>query len=749
MREMKIAYGSSCFAKVWSNKTITFDALCERLKNTIRTPETVEEYPKLSKAERDRAKDKGGMVGGWLKQGGRKASNVECRSMLTHDIDSADPDFLERYRMLNKYASCLYSTRSHTPEAPRYRIITPLTRDVSPEEYLALTRLLAKEWGIDCVDSCSYRAHQLMYWPTTPSNGEYVFERFDGAWLNPDAFLSAHPGWRDVSLLPTSSRESTLIDRQRKQQADPLAKPGIVGAFCRTYSIEEAIDTFLSDVYQPSAMAGRYDYVPADSSAGVVLYDGKFAYSHHATDPACGQLLNALDLVRIHRFRDLDDKASADTAPSKLPSYKVMCDFAVQDEGVKKTLAEDRAAQAQEDFKENDNWQPQLDLERNGTIKDTMANISAILCHDPNLQGIVYNQFSNLLDVREALPWQQVKPGWSDTDLACAKLYFERCYGIWSPTKFKDALLAVTSAERLYHPVRDYLESLVWDGMPRLLSTNESWTRWKIWWRPPTASLCWWRKKMKINEGEVPQYYVENSHPAIVSDEVYEEVQLELQRRRKQGRQHNSQHCFSGRIYCGCCGSVYGSKVWYSNDKYRRTVWQCNARFVKGTGCQAPHLSELMIEQKFLAAFNQLLAQRGFIAEDMQAIIRQLINTAELDAEKEALQVEMGIISELIRQVVSQNASAALDQAEYNRKYDSLTERFHKAADRVKEIDVECARRKGQRREIETFRDAVLANDQPVTVFSTELWNATIDRMTVNLDGSVKMAFRNGIEITV
>lgn len=432
MRELKIAYGSSCFSKVWSNKTITFDALCERLKNTIRTPETVEEYPKLSKAERDRAKDKGGMVGGWLKQ---------CRSMLTHDIDSADPDFLERYRMLNQYASCLYSTHSHTSKAPRYRIITPLTRDVSREEYLALTRLLAKKWGIDCVDSCSYRAHQLMYWPTTPSNGEYVFERFDGPWLNPDEYLKAHPGWRDVSLLPTSSRESTLIDRQRKQQADPLAKPGIVGAFCRTYSIEEAIDTFLSDVYQPSAMAGRYDYVPANSSAGVVLYDGKFAYSHHATDPACGQLLSAFDLVRIHRFRDLDDKASADTAPSKLPSYKAMCDFAVQDAGVKKTLAEDRAAQAQEDFKEDDNWQAQLDLERNGTIKDTMANISAILRHDPKLQGIVYNQFSNLLDVREALPWQQVKPGWSDTDLACAKLYFERCYGIWSPTKFKDALL--------------------------------------------------------------------------------------------------------------------------------------------------------------------------------------------------------------------------------------------------------------------------------------------------------------------
>ena len=468
MREMKIAYGSSCFAKVWSNKTITFDALCDRLKNTIRTPETVEEYPKLSKAERDRAKDKGGMVGGWLKQGRRKAANVECRSMLTHDVDSADPDFLERYRMLNQYASCLYSTHSHTPEAPRYRIITPLTRDVSPEEYLALTRLLAKEWGIDCVDSCSYRAHQLMYWPTTPSNGEYVFERFDGAWLNPDAFLSAHPGWRDVSLLPTSSRESTLIDRQRKQQADPLAKPGIVGAFCRTYSIEEAIDTFLSDVYKPSAMAGRYDYVPADSSAGVVLYDGKFAYSHHATDPACGQLLNAFDLVRIHKFRDLDDKVAADTAPSKLPSYKAMCDFAVQDGAVKGTLANERMEQATAEFENPDEWQKLLELDKQGHVKDTLTNIANIVRYDPGLQNIVFNELTCMLDVIGLLPWRQVKPGWGDADLACAKVYFEQVYGIWSPTKFKDALIAVVSSERIYHPIKQYFDTLQWDGTERI-----------------------------------------------------------------------------------------------------------------------------------------------------------------------------------------------------------------------------------------------------------------------------------------
>ena len=193
MRELKIAYGGSRAAKIWSNKLITFDALCERLQHTVRTPETAEEYPRLPREERDRIKDKGGFVGGWLKNGRRKAASVECRSMLTHDVDKPDAGFLDRYRMLNGYASVVYSTHSHTPDSPRYRIITPLQRDVSPEEYFAITRYLAADYGIDCIDRCSYSAHQLMYWPTTPSNGEYVFERFDGGWLDPDAFLAQHP----------------------------------------------------------------------------------------------------------------------------------------------------------------------------------------------------------------------------------------------------------------------------------------------------------------------------------------------------------------------------------------------------------------------------------------------------------------------------------------------------------------------------------------------------------------------------
>lgn len=193
MRELPIAYGNSCYAKKWSNKKINFDDLCQRLKHTVRTPETVEEYPKLPKTERDRTKDKGGFVGGSLKNGSRKRDSVACRSMLTHDADHADRDFIERFEMLCKYTACLYTTHGHTPEAPRIRIIIPMTRDVTPDEYTAIARYFAEEWNMDCFDECSYRPHQLMYWPTTPSNGEYIFKRIDGEWLDPDKFLSIHP----------------------------------------------------------------------------------------------------------------------------------------------------------------------------------------------------------------------------------------------------------------------------------------------------------------------------------------------------------------------------------------------------------------------------------------------------------------------------------------------------------------------------------------------------------------------------
>jgi len=455
---MKIAVGNSRMDKKWKNKDISWAEFKNAVRTTKRTTETVSEYRKMNKAQQDELKDIGGFVGGALREGKRGNGYVLGRSMLTLDMDYATPDIWEQIEALYDWICCAYSTHKSTPESPRLRLVIPLAREVSEDEYPALGRMVAKEVGIDLFDDTTYEPSRLMYWPSTSADGEYLFHEKDGELLDPDVYLARYADWRDTAMWPPSKRQSEVLERRLKQQQDPLAKGGVVGAFCKAYSMEAAIETFLAGVYEPSAMAGRYDYIPADSSAGLVIYDGKFAYSHHATDPVCGKLLNAFDLVRLHKFSDLDEKAS----------FKAMSDFAVKDEQVKAKLALERQTQATADFADEDNWQSQLELDKTGSVKDTLTNISTIMRFDPNLQPIVFNQFKNMIDVIGELPWPQVKPGWSDTDLACAKLYFERVYGIWSPTKFKDALLGVVSVERLYHPVKEYLSELSWDGIERL-----------------------------------------------------------------------------------------------------------------------------------------------------------------------------------------------------------------------------------------------------------------------------------------
>jgi hypothetical protein len=364
MRGMKIAYGDSRLSKRWVNKTISFEDLCERFKATRRTTETVAEYKKFTKDRRDGIKDVGGYVLGHLKGGRRKKDTVESRSGITLDADHADEGFIERLELLAAYKCAVYSTHSHTSEAPRLRVVIPLTREVTPDEYAALSRLVANEIGMDYFDDSTYEPERLMYWSSTPSDGEYIFKAVDGDELNPDAYLAKLSDWRDCSLWPTLSRQSEVIQRTVSQQQDPLVKEGVVGAFCRAYGIEDAIAVFLPDVYEPSVMAGRYDYIPADSSAGVVLYDGKWLYSHHATDPACGKLLNAFDLVRIHKFPDRDDKAG----------FKSMSDFAIKDERVKAQFAEERRTQAIADFRNDTDWQTALELEKSGAVKESFGN---------------------------------------------------------------------------------------------------------------------------------------------------------------------------------------------------------------------------------------------------------------------------------------------------------------------------------------------------------------------------------------
>lgn len=464
---MKIAYGNSRMDKKWKNTDISWEDFCSRVKTTQRTTETVEEYRKMRKGGQDSIKDVGGFVGGHLKDGRRKKGNVLSRSMLTLDMDYGTSTIWEEISTFFPYQCCIYSTHKHTPENPRLRLIIPLFRDVGEEEYAAVSRMVAKEISIDLFDDTTYEPERLMYWPSTSRNGIFVYKEKDGSLLDPDVFLNKYDDWRDTSTWPVSSRQSEVIDRSLKEQADPLSKEGVIGTFCRTYSVSSAIDMFLKDIYEPSAMTGRYDYIPADSSAGVILYDDKFAYSHHATDPASGRLLNAFDLVRIHRFGHLDDRATESTPPSKLPSFINMCEFAIQDNEVKAQFTKERMEQATIDFTE-DNWQTALELDKQGKIKDTLDNIVLIIRNDSELESIAFNKHRDGIDARDGLPWEQMKGGWNDSDNAALKVYLSNKYGIYSPTKTKDAILAV-AAERSYHPIKEYLDHLPdWDGILRV-----------------------------------------------------------------------------------------------------------------------------------------------------------------------------------------------------------------------------------------------------------------------------------------
>lgn len=457
---MKIAYGNSRMEKRWKNNEISWDDFCRRVSTTQTTTETVEEYRKMTKPQQDAVKDVGGFVGGHLRGGRRKTGTVLCRSMLTLDMDHGTQDILDELSLLNSHELCVYSTHKHTPEAPRLRLIFPLKRDVSEEEYPALARKVAQEIGMDLFDDTTYQPHRLMYWPSTSRNGEYVYQVMDGDILDPDAYLGMYDDWRDVSTWPVSSRESEAVKKAAKQQADPHTKTGAVGAFCRTYPIREAIEKFLPDVYAPSAMEGRYDYIPADSSAGVIIIDEKFAYSFHATDPACGQLLNAFDAVRVHKFPDDDPKKS----------YNAMAEFAAADERVKLRIFEEKRQAAAEDFDEADPdaWKKQLQYEKKSMeLKNNLHNLMLILENDENLKGIVFNQLADGMEIRGNVPWPHPAKFWRDADDAQLICYVDAAYGTFSARNYD---IAVTKAvdDRSYHPIREFFETLpAWDGVER------------------------------------------------------------------------------------------------------------------------------------------------------------------------------------------------------------------------------------------------------------------------------------------
>ena len=472
-RQITISAGASRRATIWKAQTLLLSELYDRLRVPARGTETLAEYLSMKKGQQDDLKDVGGFIGGSLNGPRRKANNVVGRDLVTLDLDAipagGTDDILRRVEGLG-CGYCVYSTRKHQPAAPRLRILLPLDRTVTADEYEPIARRLAEIIGLEFADPTTFEASRLMYWPSCSADSQYVYYVGDKGFASADGLLATYADWRDVQSWPALPGQQA-VTKLAVKQGDPEGKTGTVGVFCRVYDIRRAMDELIPGIYEPvDAMPGRFTYLGGSTTGGAVIYDeGKFLYSHHATDPCSGRLVNAFDMVRLHRFAELDDDAKPETPTNRLPSFVAMCELA-------NTLPDVCAKRAEEDFsalpatdEDGVSWTSLLTISSTGGYEKTLNNTLLIMQHVEELHGCAMkDDFSNRIYAAAELPWRTERGFWSDADTTELRRHLETHYK-YRPSKqdVKDAVVALAVQQR-FHPVRDYLNGLVWDGCQRL-----------------------------------------------------------------------------------------------------------------------------------------------------------------------------------------------------------------------------------------------------------------------------------------
>lgn len=483
-RQLTISSAGTRHSTNWQTQTAYWSEIVERLRTAVRGAETLAEYLQLPKSKQDDLKDVGGFVGGSLSGGRRKANAVIGRDLVTLDLDNipagGTADILRRLDALGcGYA--VYSTRKHEENRPRLRVVAPLDKMATADEYEPIARKLGEIIGIGLCDPTTFEASRLMYWPSCSADSQYVFMFGDKPFLSVDGLLGMYPDWRNVASWPQVPGTGQTHVRLAAKQGDPTEKQGMVGAFCKVYDVPAAIEAFLPGVYlNTDDGSGRLTYVGGSTTGGAIVYDdGQFLFSHHATDPTGGRLVNSFDLVRLHKFGDQDDEAKPGTPTNKLPSYTAMMDFAMRQEPVAGLLMQERHQKATAAFAdspvlpaepEDMDWMRRLEFNSNGVYLKTVDNVLIVLEFDPALKDkIAFDEFANRGLVLGPLPWdaREERRPWASSDDAGIYHYIEKVYGIAVDAKINNALTLITHKKR-FNDVRRYLEGLTWDGVPRL-----------------------------------------------------------------------------------------------------------------------------------------------------------------------------------------------------------------------------------------------------------------------------------------
>ena len=402
----------------------------------------------------------------------RKKTAVRSRGALTLDVDYPGEAFRRRVADM-PYASIIHTTYSSTEDEPRYRLIVPLSRKVSPDEYHAAAAALMHDLGKEQFDPGSTQAERYMFKPSESAKGRFWYNVQEGPLADVEGLLASFE--TDLSALP--------IPKAGRTKRDPFAIEGTIGAFNRAY---EDFADLIQEYQLPYEDAGsdRWQLVGASAAAGMGLCAPGLVFSHHANDPAYGQTCSAFDLVRLHMFGELDEKAKPGTPVNKLPSTLAMQEVATQDlrvvtELVGADFAADMSAVADDVDNDSKPKKPsttsdwRVGLQRNtrtGEPIDNGSNWDLIVANDPSFAGLLYNELNMAIETDKDLPWRKVgdRPTFDQSDRELLYLHIEREYGFRTTDVYLNKRVTAKAQKRRINPIKDYLDTLEWDGKPRL-----------------------------------------------------------------------------------------------------------------------------------------------------------------------------------------------------------------------------------------------------------------------------------------